>query len=148
MHVLEKLWKAGLCLPMPRASLAADLWVLTEPSRILFGEVGQVVKGIRQSITKRALFGPKRKTINGVAAYLYRNRFKLTIRFMVESNLYHPGRGGGIFRKEENCYTVCAYETALRLSHGLAFYHLASANDNSPDLLTLHAPLGRTETTS
>jgi len=33
-----------------------------------------VVKGIRQSITKRALSGPKRKTLNGVADYLYRNR--------------------------------------------------------------------------
>jgi hypothetical protein len=38
--------------------LAADLWVLERTLRILFGEVGQVVKGIRQSITKRALSGP------------------------------------------------------------------------------------------
>jgi len=33
-----------------------------------------LVKGIRQSITKRALSGPKRKTLNGIANYLYRNR--------------------------------------------------------------------------
>jgi hypothetical protein len=43
----------------------------------LFGEVGQVVKGIRQSITKRSLSGPKRKTLNAVANYLYRNRSRM-----------------------------------------------------------------------
>jgi hypothetical protein len=73
MHVLEKLWKAAYVFHA-EASLAADLWVLNRTLRILFGEVGQVVKGIRQSITKRALSGPNRKTLNGVADYLYRNR--------------------------------------------------------------------------
>jgi hypothetical protein len=73
MHVLEKLWKAAYVFHA-EGSLAADLWVLDRTLRILFGEVGQVVKGIRQSITKRALSGPKRKTLNGVAGYLYRNR--------------------------------------------------------------------------
>ena len=34
-------------------TLEADLWVIDRTLRILFGEVGQVVKGIRQSITKR-----------------------------------------------------------------------------------------------
>jgi hypothetical protein len=38
--------------------------------RILFGEVGQVAKGVRQSITKRVLSGPKCKTLNAVANYL------------------------------------------------------------------------------
>jgi hypothetical protein len=73
MHVLEKLWKAAYVFH-PEGSLAADLWVLDRTLRILFGEVSQVVKGIRQSITKRALSGPKRKTLSGVADYLYRNR--------------------------------------------------------------------------
>ena len=58
-------------------SLEADLWVLERTLRILFGEVGQVVKGMRQSITKRGLSGPKRKTLNGVANYLYRNRSRM-----------------------------------------------------------------------
>jgi len=58
-------------------SLKADLWVLDRTLRILFGEVGQVVKGIRQSITKRSLSGPKRKTLNAVANYLYRNRSRM-----------------------------------------------------------------------
>ena len=73
MHALEKLWKAAYVFHA-EGSLAADLWVLERALRILFGEVAQVVKGIRQSITKRALAGPKRKTLNGVADYLYRNR--------------------------------------------------------------------------
>jgi hypothetical protein len=73
MHVLEKLWKAAYVFH-PEGSLEADLWVLDRALRILFGEVSQVVKGIRQSITKRALAGPKRNTLNAVAGYLYRNR--------------------------------------------------------------------------
>jgi hypothetical protein len=40
---------------------------------MLFGAVGQVVNGIRQSLTKRTLPGPKRKMIHGVADDLYRN---------------------------------------------------------------------------
>jgi len=73
MHALEKLWKAAYVFHA-EGSLEADLWVLDRTLRILFGEVGQVVKGIRHSITKRALAGPKRKTLNAVAVYLYRNR--------------------------------------------------------------------------
>ena len=73
MHVLEKLWKAAHCFHA-EGSLQADLWVIDRTLPILFGEVGQVVKGIRQSVTKRNLSGPKRKTLNAVANYLYRNR--------------------------------------------------------------------------
>jgi len=73
IHVLEKLWKAAYVFH-PEGSLAADLWVIDRALKILYGEVGQVVKGIRQSITKRGILGPKRKTLKGVANYLYRNR--------------------------------------------------------------------------
>jgi hypothetical protein len=76
MHALEKLWKAAYVFHA-EGSLEADLWVLDRTLRILFGEVGQVVKGIRQSITKRRLPGPKRKTLNAVANYLYRNRTRM-----------------------------------------------------------------------
>jgi len=76
IHVLEKLWKAAYCFHT-EGSLQADLWVIDRTLRILFGEVGQVVKGIRQSITKRGLSGPKRKTLNAVANYLYRNRARM-----------------------------------------------------------------------
>jgi len=76
MHVLEKLWKAAYVFH-PEGSLEAELWVMDRTFRILFGEVGQVVKGIRQSITKRGLYGAKRKTLLAVTGYLYRNRARM-----------------------------------------------------------------------
>jgi hypothetical protein len=76
MHVLEKLWKAAYVFH-PEGSLAADCWVLDHALSILFGEVGQVVKGIRQSITKRRLYGAKRETLQGITGYLYRNRARM-----------------------------------------------------------------------
>ena len=76
LHVLEKLWKAAYVFHV-EGSLQAELWVLDRTLRILFGEVGQVVKGIRQSVTKRRLCGAQRKTLCGVAAYLYRNRARM-----------------------------------------------------------------------
>jgi hypothetical protein len=76
LHVLEKLWKAAYVFHS-EGSLEADLWVMDRALRILFGEVGQVVKGIRQSITKRGLSGASRKTLEGVAGYLYRNRDRM-----------------------------------------------------------------------
>jgi hypothetical protein len=76
IHVLEKLWKAAYVFHA-EGSLEADLWVMDRTLRILFGDVGQVVKGIRQSITKRGLSGARRKTLEGVADYLYRNRARM-----------------------------------------------------------------------
>src|ERR1017187_5559711 len=66
IHALEKLWKAAYVFHA-EGSLEADLWVLDRTLRILLGDVGQVVKGIRQSITKRALAGAQRKTLECVA---------------------------------------------------------------------------------
>ena len=60
MHALEKLSKAAYVFH-PEGSLEADLWVLDRTLQILFGEVGQVVKGVRQSITKRHLTGRNAK---------------------------------------------------------------------------------------
>ncbi len=76
MHALEKLWKAAYVFHA-EGSLEADLWVLDRTLRILVGDVGQVVKGIRQSITKRGLSGAGSKTLRGVADYLYRNRARM-----------------------------------------------------------------------
>jgi hypothetical protein len=76
MHALEKLWKAAYVFHA-EGSLETDVWVLDRTLRILSGDVGQVVKGFRQSITKRGLSGAKRKTLEGVADYLYRNRTRM-----------------------------------------------------------------------
>ena len=76
MHVMEKLWKAAYVFHA-EGSLDADLWVMDRSLRILSGDVGQVVKGLRQSITKRGLSGARRKTLEAVANYLYRNRTRM-----------------------------------------------------------------------
>jgi len=76
LHVLEKLWKAAYVFHA-EGSLEAELWVLDRTLRILFGDVSQVVKGIRQSVTKRGISGAKRKTLCSVADYLQRNRARM-----------------------------------------------------------------------
>jgi hypothetical protein len=76
VHVLEKLWKAAYVF-YAEGSLEAELWVLDHTLQILFGQVSQVVKGLRQSVTKRKLVGIKRKTLRAVADYLYRNRARM-----------------------------------------------------------------------
>ena len=76
LHVLEKLWKAAYVFHA-EGSLEAELWVLDRTLRILFGKVSQVVKGIRQSVTKRQISGARRKTLLGVADYLHHNRARM-----------------------------------------------------------------------
>jgi hypothetical protein len=76
LHALEKLWKAAYVFHA-EGSLEAELWVLDRTFRILCGEVSQVVKGIRQSVTKRRLVGGKRKTLCSVADYLHHNRTRM-----------------------------------------------------------------------
>jgi hypothetical protein len=76
LHVLEKLWKAGYVFHA-EGSPEAEQWVRLRTLRILRGGVSQVVKGLRQSATKLRLRGAKRKTVRGVAGYLYRNRTRM-----------------------------------------------------------------------
>jgi hypothetical protein len=73
MHVMEKLWKAAYVFH-DEGSLEADLSVLERALRILSGEVSQVIKGLRQSITKRRLSGAPQKTLQAVARYFSKNR--------------------------------------------------------------------------
>jgi len=76
LHVLEKVWKAAYVFH-DEGSLEAELWVRHRTLRILRGQVSQVVKGLRQSVTKLKLYGAKRKTLLGVAGYFYRNRARM-----------------------------------------------------------------------
>ena len=75
MHALEKLWKP-LMSSMPRAAWRPNSWSLDRMLRILLGDVGQVVEGIRQSITKRGLSGAGGNAA-GVADHLDRNRTRM-----------------------------------------------------------------------
>ncbi|MGD0774314.1 MAG: hypothetical protein ABSC05_15985 [Candidatus Solibacter sp.] len=72
----KRVWASCLCLSCRGQPGSRALGPGPHP-RILLGDLGQVVKGIRQSITKRALAGAKRKTLEGVADYLYRNRARM-----------------------------------------------------------------------
>jgi len=72
-HLMQYLWTAAYAFH-PEGSAEAIEWVQERALRVLRGEVSQVVKGLRQSVTKRRLRGPKQKTLLRVAAYLYANR--------------------------------------------------------------------------
>jgi hypothetical protein len=72
-HVLERLWKAAHVF-FAEGSSAAEDYVKSRTLMILHGKCSQVVRGMRQSATKRGLKGRKRKAINEATAYLYRNR--------------------------------------------------------------------------
>jgi hypothetical protein len=76
LHVLEKVWKAAHVFH-PEGSPEAALYARLMAHRILEGNAGQVVKGLRQTVTKRRLFGAKRKTLLGVAGYFHRNRDRM-----------------------------------------------------------------------
>lgn len=76
LHVLEYVWKAAHVFH-PEGSAEAEAWVKERALRILNGDVSQVVKGLRQMVTKRSMKGSKRKTLLRVAGYLYRNRSRM-----------------------------------------------------------------------
>lgn len=76
LHVLEKLWAAAYTLHA-EGSAEAVTFVRERTLRILQGQVSGVVQGLRQTVTKRRLQGPRRTTLLGTAAYFYRNRSRM-----------------------------------------------------------------------
>lgn len=76
LHALEKLWKAAYVLHR-EGSPEATAFVYQRAKRILEGHVSQVIKGLRQIVTKRGLTGNKAKTLLDVAAYYQRNRDRM-----------------------------------------------------------------------
>lgn len=76
IHVLEYLWKAAWEL-FERADPAVESWVAERALKLLNGQCGQVVKGLRSSATKRGLQASHRKNIDRCADYLYNNRGRL-----------------------------------------------------------------------
>jgi hypothetical protein len=61
----------------PEGSPEAEAFVYQRAERILNGQVSQVVKGLRQIVTKRRLTGTMAKTLSDVAGYYYRNRERM-----------------------------------------------------------------------
>jgi hypothetical protein len=72
-HVLERLWQAAHCF-FPENSPEAKAFVTERLRRILCGEVGYVIGGLRQMGTKHNLKGSKKRQLAGALRYLENNR--------------------------------------------------------------------------
>ena len=72
IHVLERVWAASHVL-QPEGSPEAEIYAKLMTLRILSGDVAQVIKGLRQTVTKRRLFGAKKKTLLAAATYFDNN---------------------------------------------------------------------------
>jgi len=58
----------------PKDIPGADQWARKQTLQILKGKVSEVVRGLRQSVTKRDLEGDLQKQLLGISNYLYGNR--------------------------------------------------------------------------
>lgn len=76
LHVSQYVWDAAY-LFHPEGSDAASKFVRERLLRILRGEVGYVIGGLRQMGTKRALKAAKRKKLHTICNYFERNRFRM-----------------------------------------------------------------------
>jgi len=72
-HVMERLWQAAHCFHA-EGSEEAQAFVADRLRRILEGEVGYVIGGLRQMATKQGLRGSKARRLSEAIGYLDRNR--------------------------------------------------------------------------
>jgi len=72
-HVLERLWQAAHCFH-PQGSDEAKAFVSDRLFRLLRGEVGYVIGGLKQMATKQNLRGSPGPQLSAVIGYLERNR--------------------------------------------------------------------------
>lgn len=72
-HMLERLWQAAHCF-FPENSAEAKAFVTERLKRVLEGDVGRVIGGLRQMGTKRQLKGAKLKQLQTALKYLENNR--------------------------------------------------------------------------
>jgi hypothetical protein len=75
-HVLERLWLAAHVFH-PEGSPAAEKFVSDRLRLLLEGRVGGVIGGLRQMLTKQALTGSRRKTLETVIGYFENNRGRM-----------------------------------------------------------------------
>jgi len=86
LHVLSSLWNAAYVFHK-EGSREAAAWVEERLLWILKGRSGQVVKGLRQSVTKRRLTGGKRKALLAAANYMHRNRSRMRYHVYLQKGL-------------------------------------------------------------
>jgi hypothetical protein len=72
-HVLERIWQAAHCFH-PEGSDAAREFVNQRLKRILEGDVGRVIGGLKQMATKQNLGGAQLKQLQSAIGYLHNNR--------------------------------------------------------------------------
>lgn len=72
-HVLERLWLAAHVFHA-EGSKASENFVTDRLRLLLEGQVGRVIGGLRQMLTKQALQGSKRQTLQSVIGYFENNR--------------------------------------------------------------------------
>ena len=72
-HVLEYLWDAAYCF-CPESSDTAQVFVTERLRRILEGDVGRVIGGLKQMATKHNLRGNRKRKLYVAINYLQRNR--------------------------------------------------------------------------
>jgi hypothetical protein len=72
-HVMERLWQAAHCF-YPEGSLEARAFVAERLQRLLQGQVGYVIGGLKQMVTKQGLRGSRRQQASAVIGYLHRSR--------------------------------------------------------------------------
>ncbi len=83
IHVLDRVWTAAHVF-QPEGSAEAEVYAKLMASRILEGGVCQVVKGLRQTVTKRRLSGLAKKRLLAVANYFHNNtRFMRYHQYLV-----------------------------------------------------------------
>ena len=76
-HVMDYLWEAARCVH-GADDKAAEAFVTDRLRRILAGDVGRVIGGLRQMLTKGRFSSGKRKTLNKVIGYFDRKeKFRL-----------------------------------------------------------------------
>jgi len=72
-HVLERLWQAAHCFH-PEGSEQAQAFVTDRLRRLLRGQAGYVIGGLKQMTTKQRVKGSRAKQMSAVIGYLQRNR--------------------------------------------------------------------------
>jgi hypothetical protein len=72
-HVLERLWQAAHCFHAEGSEAAQD-FVTQRLDRLLRGQVGYVIGGLRQMGTKQKVRGSRAKQLASAIGYLERNR--------------------------------------------------------------------------
>jgi hypothetical protein len=86
IHCVEYLWDAAY-LFHPEGSQAAKDWVSARETMLLAGKAGEVVRGLKQSLTKRkrTMKKPKREALAAVIGYLERNKKRMPYKAFFEA---------------------------------------------------------------